>query len=525
MQQTSRQLLEVASRLRFTANAFSPINQLPPEILCKVFFHLRPVVIREGSKQPRSARVPFEDLLAVTHTCQHWWRIATAAPELWSQMTYRGSGKNSDHLIRLFIRRSGELELSLDANLGHGLAAVFPHVNRLRTLRCVGSSIQDFSELCDCPAPLLETLHVLPHSDPVSMGALPRLFNGGLPALRDLYVNGFNPFPSNRPQGLSSLLPQLSPTGDTHRFWNSLFETLRSSPQLKELFLSLGYCSNDFPSAQYNSSPVALHALQRLHVRGFTSIVARQFLNSVDLLPNGIAMQFTNIMPQFDWMRPPTLPLDLSFHAVTSLEVAYFFAHGVVIQVTGHNMRIRPLETSDSNGMHTEIFTSLTPRTGPQLLLRELWIHIWRYEEYRLPPFSMFPRLEKLVMRAEGVRDPIHLLLGLKATIARTHTRTRIPCPHLLALDISGRLDMQALTTILRDRSEGGCKLRRLRLGKVRGLGLAFERSRVRDYVNELEIFDKDAEPRGMQLPAVCATDLGEWWQPWTLYSQSRGGL
>lgn len=59
------QLLEAASRLRFVVNAFVPINQLPPEILCEVFFHLRPA-IRTGS---RRLRLPFEDLLTVTHTC------------------------------------------------------------------------------------------------------------------------------------------------------------------------------------------------------------------------------------------------------------------------------------------------------------------------------------------------------------------------------------------------------------------------------------------------------------------------
>ncbi|KAF9783010.1 hypothetical protein BJ322DRAFT_188059 [Thelephora terrestris] len=346
----------------------SPVNQLPPEILREVFVHLRPVVIRKGSEQPQSTRSPLADLLAVTHTCQHWRRISIAAPQLWSHLIVRGSTKNSGDLTQLFIHRSGESDLSLDADLKHGLAAVVPYVNRLRALRCAGSSIQDFSELCNRPAPLLEILHILPHTDLASRGALPALFNDDFRSLRELYVNDFNPFPNNHFQGLSSLRLQLSPTGINVTFWNPFFETLRNSRRLEELFLSLGFCSNHFPSVQDIPTLVALRDLQRLHIRGFASNLASQFLNSVDLPPNRIAMQFTNIIPQFDWMRPPTLPLDLSFHAATSLEIIYFYPSGLTVQGTSHNMQIRLFEHADSTSMHTEIFLSFLRRGGPGAL-------------------------------------------------------------------------------------------------------------------------------------------------------------
>jgi hypothetical protein len=126
----------------------------------------------------------------------------------------------------------------------------------------------------------------------------------------------------------------------------------------------------------------------------------------------------------------------------------------------------------------------------------------------------MFPQLEKLIVRASTVRDPVHRLLqALESTISTADTD--IACPLLSTLEISGGPDLKVLAGILKGRFEGGCKLRRLRLGNIPGLAEVIERSRVWEYVNELEIFNVDAEPRGMALPAVCSTDLGEWWQPW----------
>jgi len=37
----------------------------------------------------------------------------------------------------------------------------------------------------------------------------------------------------------------------------------------------------------------------------------------------------------------------------------------------------------------------------------------------------------------------------------------------------------------------------------------------VRDYVGELEFTNEDVESRGMEFPAVCTTELGEWWEAW----------
>lgn len=506
-----RAMAGIVSRFRSAANALTPINQLPPEILCEVFFHLRPA-IRRGSKQSRPARAPFEDLLAVTHTCQRWRVTAIAAAELWSQLIARDPRKNFDDMTRLFISRSGELPL--DADLGYRLAVVAPHAHRLRTLSCRGCLIDDFSNLSNRPVPLLETLHILPHDYFDSENPpLPTLFNRDSPSLRELAVNGYNPFPNNCFSGLSSFHLRLS-SGDVGlTFWTPLLATLRDSPQLEELFLHVGAVFNYTTSAQDIPAPAILHALQKLHLRGTPSSMTRRLLNLIDLAPNGIAMQFTNITPELDWMFPPTLPLELSLHAVTSLEIIYVSGRGLIIQGTNPGMRIRIAELSNSDAVYAEIFSRLVARPSLQFSLRELWIHVERKKEYKLPSLSGFPHLEKLAVRVTTNGYPIHRLLRMLDVDANTG---HVPCPLLSTLDLSGVLGMLFLLKVLGARSKAGCRLERLRLGKAHVVMGGIVMIQLQDYVNELELFDADVEPCGMELPAVCMTELGEWWEPWT---------
>ena len=36
------------------------------------------------------------------------------------------------------------------------------------------------------------------------------------------------------------------------------------------------------------------------------------------------------------------------------------------------------------------------------------------------------------------------------------------------------------------------------------------------DYVDEVEFSNEDEESHGVEFPAVCMMELGEWWEPWT---------
>lgn len=52
--------------------------------------------------------------------------------------------------------------------------------------------------------------------------------------------------------------------------------------------------------------------------------------------------------------------------------------------------------------------------------------------------------------------------------------------------------------------------MRRLRLGKTHLLVGNVFKPRVQDYVDEPEPPNEDAETRGVEFPAICAT-VGEW--------------
>ena len=412
-----------------------------------------------------------------------------------------------DDLIRLFIHRSAQLPLDADVEQ---LVAVAPYVHRLRTLSCAGSSIQRLPTFLEYPAPLLETLHIFPHPVFHFTTPLPALFNGDIPSLRELDVNGFDPFPNNSFRDLSSFRLQLSSGSGNPAFWNPLLAMLQNSPQLEEFFLYLGAGYDNFPSAEDIPTPAALHALRKLHIRGLTSTLVGQFLNSIDLPRSGIAMQFTDIT-KFDWMSSSTLPPHLSFRAVTSLEIIYYPNTGFTIQGTGAQMQIRVVETSDSNAMHADIFSRLVMRGDAQHPLRELWIHIGRGTNLRLPSPSRFPHLKTLIVRETTKGGPIYRLLRQLEVVGG-----RVVCPLLSTLDLSGTVDRELLARVLGTRSGAGHRLRMLRLGKTRGLRKDVERLRMWDYVDRLKIFDVNAESRGMELPIVCTMDLGEWWRPWT---------
>lgn len=412
-------------------------------------------------------------------------------------------------MTRFFTSRSGELPL--DADLGYRLEVVAPHVNRLRTLSCSECIIDDFSHFSNRPAPLLETFHVLPYDNLHSNCLpLPALFNRNSLSLRELVVSSYNPFPNNRFQNLSSFNLHLPLNDIDFVFWTPLLRMLRDSSQLEELFLRFSAIPFHPPPVRDIPTPVTLHSLRKLHLRGISSSLTRRFLNFIDLVPNGVAMQFTNIVPEFDWMSPPTLPPELSLHAMTSLEIVYGPAHEIIIQGTNPGVRIRIARASDSDATYADTFSRLVGRMTPQLPLRELWIHIKGGDGYKLPPLSKFPHLEKLVVRVTMNGNPIYRLLQM-LDIDR-----HVPCSLLSTLDLSGVPNVDHLVKVLRARSKAGCRLGKLRLGKNYGLTEGIVKLGLRDYVGELEFSNEDEEPCGMELPDVCTTELGGWWEPWT---------
>ena len=91
-----------------------------------------------------------------------------------------------------------------------------------------------------------------------------------------------------------------------------------------------------------------------------------------------------------------------------------------------------------------------------------------------------------------------------------------LPCSLLSTLDFSGLVDMEYLFKVLMARSKAGCRPGKLRLGKTHLPMEDVLKLGAQGYVDELEFLSKDGEPRGIEFPAVCTMELGEWWEPWT---------
>ena len=259
---------------------------------------------------------------------------------------------------------------------------------------------------------------------------------------------------------------------------------VQDSPQLEELFLLFGFIYDHPPFPKDGPTPATLHALRKLHLHGIPSSLTRRFLNSLDLIPNGIAMQLANTGLEFDWMFPPALPPELSLLAVTSLEIVYLSVGGFTIQGTNAGM-------GNSNTTHAEIFSQFAGQRNPPLPLRELWIHIERKERCKIKILSLskFPDLEKLVVRATTNGNHIYRLLQ------KLNLHGHVPCPLLSTLDLSGLVSMEHLLKVLRARSKAGCRLGKLRLGGTRLLVEDALKLGVLDCVHELEFFGGDTEP------------------------------
>ena len=122
-------------------------------------------------------------------------------------------------------------------------------------------------------------------------------------------------------------------------------------------------------------TPATLRVLRKLHLHGIPSFLALQYLNSVDPVPNGITMQFTNIVPEFDWMFPPIFPPELSLHAATPFGIICVSTRGFIIQGTNIGTGLRVVEASGSDATYTEIFSQLIGQRSPRLPSIALDLH------------------------------------------------------------------------------------------------------------------------------------------------------
>lgn len=171
--------LEVLDLVRSLKKSFTPINQIPPEVLSLI-----PDYCDEGDADGLS--------ITLTHVCRGWRNIFISRSSLWTCFKFKKIDKT-----RTYIQRSNSSPLVIylgdddyDTNLD-AFSLVVPHLHRLKSLTIFSTDLPGTLQYFYPPAPLLEELDIDVDSEghQVLDGAL---FNGDIPTLRKLRLSGVN---------------------------------------------------------------------------------------------------------------------------------------------------------------------------------------------------------------------------------------------------------------------------------------------------------------------------------------------
>ncbi|KAF5350233.1 hypothetical protein D9758_007815 [Tetrapyrgos nigripes] len=145
--------------LKFHRNTFAPINQLPAEILCKIFM----LCITPNEHYARTYRDSLRwSWIKVSHICQYWRSVALSCPSLWSRPDFLKPAwvpqmlqRSKMALLTVVLTDNWITPKSLDS-----IIAALQHLDRTRELT-LSMSREHFEKLLpgiNQAAPYLQTL-------------------------------------------------------------------------------------------------------------------------------------------------------------------------------------------------------------------------------------------------------------------------------------------------------------------------------------------------------------------------------
>ncbi|KAG6817243.1 hypothetical protein H0H87_011300 [Tephrocybe sp. NHM501043] len=242
-------LLNAVARLRKRRNSVMLIARLPPELLGKIFLHLR-----------EDYPYRYFEWIGVSHVCSSWRYAALEnAHALWAAVSFEHPGRAAT-----FINRSGQLPLHTFIDsfyLEEGAELLLSQQHRVGELdidyttschhyaeQSVSAMDSTVMKLLSTPAPVLQSLRVsVPHD--IHLPA--RLFGGVFPRLKHISLLGCT-VPSDtilsRPERLQSLTVlldyNLSDTQSTDYYRPSLhhfLDVLHDACNLRNLRLSSAF--------------------------------------------------------------------------------------------------------------------------------------------------------------------------------------------------------------------------------------------------------------------------------------------
>ena len=388
----SGRLLVVLSKLRYTANAITPSNKLPPELLRAIFSYLCPWSYRDWG---RKFITHYKELLAVSRVCRRWREIAVSATELWTHIILGRSApvKWEVSVARLCVRRSGVRPLDFSYTPTTGLnplsaEELIPERGRLRSV-CWYADEAAGEELASFLLPTLrvERLEISGHGS----FSLPTLFSGHAQCLRELVLSGCAYWPNNQFGSLTSLtlLHQGYPDAGIY----SLLSAIRCSPHLEELLLERAFRTTLEPQhpPERKIPLVPLHSLKRLHICRLSARATRRLLGALDLLPDGISMGFSSISSEFGSPFPEEIAPELSPRDATKIEIIYPPLGGVILHTTNGVTHMRWAHQVYP-ACH-RFFQWIVEKPHKAYPLKELWL---QYRPRRLLRTSTSPRFARL---------------------------------------------------------------------------------------------------------------------------------
>ncbi|TFK29656.1 hypothetical protein FA15DRAFT_663811 [Coprinopsis marcescibilis] len=277
-------LEEEICALKTQRNELSPICQLPPEVLSRIFIHFElQTSLRFHCPANRS-------WYQITHICRYWRSVALHCPQLWSNICVV-----STFWTELFLSRSKQAPLLLEIGFQVPFAMepriheiLVTQMSRLSSLLVSGTTDMLKMRLHHLPssAPSLHTLSIENSGFNETM-TLPELFVEGTPQLKELrlyrcYIDWSSPLL----QGLSKL--NISVNDDV--FYPSthppppspdvFLQALRNMTTLTHLTLQMDF--PDINSKPLSNSSIALHHLEELDLAGsITGVVG--FLSHITL--------------------------------------------------------------------------------------------------------------------------------------------------------------------------------------------------------------------------------------------------
>ncbi|KAJ7127082.1 hypothetical protein C8R44DRAFT_113557 [Mycena epipterygia] len=456
-----RGLQIAAAKLRGMRNSVQPINRLAPELLSKIFSEAQ-VHLPSFLPLPPSGIHDYQEWdwcnwLLLLQVCRHWRGVIASSPALWSVMC---SSTNPME----FIRRSHGADLTVylgvrfrgfPASLMEALA---PHTSRFKEFHMLAEGPEDVVKLklFSSPAPRLHSLMIEVEGREDLSTALPPIFAGRMPKLRQLALGYFTSWP----KGYFHNLTHLALYNQKENSWSSTSEFLdflEYSPRIEELALVRGgpMRSSGTDVAPFLGRLVSLKRLQRLSIGEWPSaLIIARLLSHLSLPRRTELYIWGNIFHDQEDIGS-ILPRDTShLHNLKGIKEWCFIRQSDPTYITFKLIAVVNSTLYMTGGFHhSQIQASAISRYPlnkvRSLKLREdptqfRRLRVWEWKAM----FRLVPALKTLAIFAEGspqcTRAVVSALRPAKS-FPPLPSLEEVICPALKTMEITEELDLPFL--------------------------------------------------------------------------------